>query len=79
MYRSPYPSLAMLLPLAMLLMSPTLGACATASTTGAQAEKQAEEPTRKRRRFYDPWGQPFEENTPDDSPPQIEYEEPDEL
>lgn len=79
MYRSPAPSLAILLPLAMLLLSPTLGACATASPAGAQSEQSAEEPTKKRRRFYDPWGQPYEENTPDDSPPQVEYEESDEL
>ncbi|TXD36122.1 hypothetical protein FRC98_13445 [Lujinxingia vulgaris] len=79
MYRAPRTSLAILLPLALLIAIPTLGACATTSSPGAQSEQSAEEPTKKRRRFYDPWGQPYEENTPEDSPPPVEYEESDEL
>lgn len=81
MYRSPRSRTAPALILVAALLLPTLAtsACASSPSRSAQLEQNAQEPPKKRKRFYDPWGQPYEENTPDDSPPQVEYEESDAL
>ncbi|RAL23968.1 hypothetical protein DL240_07410 [Lujinxingia litoralis] len=72
--------LSLTLTLALALASSALGGCAATASERPATQQAAEQPSPpKRRRFYDPWGQPQEENTPDDTIVEPEFEEPSDL